>query len=167
MYASHKLGSHTNIIGCTCSRKQAGHLDGQRQWMNAHNSWCNDLFTWNYIFFNMDHCFGSAFFFCWSWLSKNLSADPYRIQIIEKCWRSFRNIDSKQPELHPVPPVPHIFSKLCHILLSMYILVMICFKKSLRWIQEANLLRIHAGLNHWTWHRSKKYEECSRTQSSS
>ncbi len=75
-------------------------------------------------------------FFLYPDPSKNLNANPdpdkismririqakiavqINIQIRGKCLGPFRNIDNKQPELHPVLSVPHIFSKLCHILLS-------------------------------------------------
>jgi hypothetical protein len=33
----------------------------------------------------------------------------------------------QQPEIHPVMSAPHIFRKLCHILLSVSISVTICF----------------------------------------
>ncbi len=101
-----------------------------------------------------------------------------RIQIVVKCLGTFRNIDSKQPERHPVLPVlpvPHIFSKLCHILISVSIFYDLLKKNS--WllvletnlhaagsvsasaifmrirIQKANLLRIHVGPDpkHWFW----------------
>jgi hypothetical protein len=54
------------------------------------------------------------------------------IQIIEKCSGSFTNIDNKHLGRHPVPvlSVPRILSKLCNILLSVHVFVLICSNKA-------------------------------------
>ncbi len=67
---------------------------------------------------------------------RNLKSDPdtdpdHRKMLI------FRNIDRKQLGLLPVLSVLHIFSNLCHSLLSVSIFVMICLKMSFGfWLSE-------------------------------
>jgi hypothetical protein len=59
-----------------------------------------------------------------------------QIQIIEKCSESFRDF-VKQPGLHHVLSVTHIFNKFCRTLHSISIFVMIWLKKNFGfWLSE-------------------------------